>query len=176
MNGKYLGMFLLATALIGGGAMYYLQVFGFYEDVQATNVDDVQMTSLTSGAPEVILYENFKAIDADSSPLRYRACFETPMSQALLSETFEIYDNPIPTVAPDWFDCFDAAALGADLESGTAIAFLGTFNITYGFDRIVAVTENGQGYVWHQMNECGEKVFDGDPPPEFCPPPPERTE
>ncbi|CAN0585754.1 unnamed protein product, partial [Ectocarpus sp. 12 AP-2014] len=102
MNGKVLAMFLAATAVIGGSAMYYLQVYGFYEDVQATNVDDVQLTSLTSGIPEVILYENFKAIDANSSPLRYRACFETSMSQALLTETYEIYEFAVPTVAPGW--------------------------------------------------------------------------
>ena len=176
MSGKVLAIFLALTAIVGGAGMYYLQVYGFYEDVQATNVDDVQLTSLMSALPETILYENFKAIDADSSPLRYRACFETPMSQALLSETYQLYDNPIPTVAPDWFDCFDANALGADLEGGTAIAFMGTFNVTYGFDRVIAVTEDGSGFAWHQMNECGEKFFDGDPPPEGCPPPPERTE
>jgi len=176
MSGKLLAMFLIATGVIGGAAMYYLQVYGFYEEVQATNVDDVQLTSLTSGLPEPILYENFKAIDADSSPLRYRACFETAMSQALLTETYEIYDDPIPTVAPDWFDCFDATAIGTDLEEGTAIAFLGIGNLTYGFDRVVAITEDGRGFVWHQINECGEKVFDGDPPPEGCPPPPEPGE
>ena len=174
MNGKILVMFLAATAVIGGAAMYYLQVYGFYEEVQVTNVDDVQLTDLATGQPEPILYENFKAIDADSSPLRYRACFETAMSQPLLSETFELYENPVPTVAPGWFDCFDATAIGNDLEEGTAIAFLGTFNVIYGFDRVVAVSADGRGYVWHQLNACGEKVFDGDPPPEGCPPPPER--
>ena len=169
-------MFLVVTAVLGGVGMYYLQVYGFYEQVQATNVDDVQLTGLESGSAETILYENFNAIDADSSPLRYRACFLTPMSQALLSETYEIYEAPVPTVAPDWFDCFDANAIGADLETGSAIAFLGTFNVIYGFDRVVAVTEDGQGFVWHQMNACGEKVFAGDPPPEGCPPPPEPVQ
>ena len=32
------------------------------------------------------------------------------------------------------------------------------------------------GFVWHQMNICGEEVFDGNPPPPGCPPPPERSE
>ncbi|NNE88087.1 MAG: histidine kinase [Silicimonas sp.] len=176
MNGKVLAIFLALTAIIGGAGMYYLQVYGFYEEVQATNVDDVQLTSLESALPEPILYENFKAIDAQSSPLRYRACFETPMSQALLTETFTLYDDPIPTVAPGWFACFDATAIGTDLEEGTAIAFLGTANVIYGFDRVVAITEDGRGYVWHQINICGEKVFDGDPPPEGCPPAPEQGE
>lgn len=156
--------------------MYYLQVYGFYEEVQATNDGDVQLTDLSSGVPEAILYENFKAIDSDSSPLRYRACFETSMSQALLTETYEIYDNPVPNNAPGWFECFDAQAIGAALEESTAIGFMGTFNITYGFDRVVAVMEDGKGYVWHQMNDCGKAAFDGDPLPPHCPPQPENGE
>ena len=176
MNGKVVAMILVLSGAIAGGAMYYLQVYGFYEEVQATNVADVQVTALVSGAPEVILYENFKAIDAESSPLRYRACFETPMSQALLTETYQVYDTPVPTVAPGWFDCFDAEAIGAALEDETAIAFLGTANIVYGFDRVVAISEDGKGFVWHQINDCGEKAFDGDPLPAHCPPPPEAGE
>lgn len=176
MTGKILASLLLVSAVLAGGGMYYLQVYGFYEEVQATDVGDVQLTGNASNQPEPILYENFKAIDADSSPLRYRACFETPMSQAMLTETYQVYDNPVPNNAPGWFDCFDAQAIGTALEEGTAIAFLGTFNVVYGFDRVVAVTEDGKGYVWHQLNDCGEKAFDGDPLPENCPPPPERSE
>lgn len=176
MTGKFLVMILLLCAVLAGGGMYYLQVYGFYEEVQATNEDDVQLTDLSSGTPEVILYDNFKGIDSDSSPLRYRACFETPMSQALLTETFEVYDNPVPNNAPEWFDCFDAQAIGAALEDGSAIGFMGTFNVIYGFDRVVAVTQDGRGFVWHQLNECGEAAFDGDPLPAHCPPRPETTE
>ncbi|MEO0692827.1 MAG: DUF6446 family protein, partial [Pseudomonadota bacterium] len=29
---------------------------------------------------------------------------------------------------------------------------------------------------WHQINACGEEVFDGNPPPDGCPPVPEGTE
>ena len=173
MTGKILTMILLLSAVLAGGAMYYLQVYGFYQEVQPDNVEDVQLTSLVSGLPEPILYENFKAIDAESSPLRYRACFETPMSQAMLTETYVIYDDPVPNVAPGWFDCFDAAAIGSALEEGAAVAFLGTSNVIYGFDRVVAVTGDGRGFVWHQINACGETVFDGDPAPEGCPPPPD---
>jgi hypothetical protein len=45
--------------------------------------------------------------------------------------------------------------------------------VSYGIDRIVAITEDGRGYVWHQINDCGEVVFDGEPAPENCPEPPE---
>ena len=176
MTGKILASLLVICAVLAGGGMYYLQVYGFYEEVTGTGVEDVQLTSVASGAPEPILFENFKAIDADSSPLRYRACFETSMSQALLTETYEVYDAPVPNNAPGWFDCFDAQAIGAALETETGIAFLGTSNIIYGFDRVVAVLDDGRGFVWHQINDCGEKAFDGDPLPAHCPPPPERSE
>ena len=171
MNGKIVVIFFALVALIGGAGMYYLQVYGFYSEVQATGEGDVALTALESGTPEAILYDAFEAIDAESSPLRYRACFTTPLSQALLTETFELYDDPVPTVAPGWFECFDADAVGAALEEERAIAYLGTFNIVYGFDRVVAITDAGQGYVWHQLNICGEKAFDGDPLPPECPPP-----
>ena len=58
-------------------------------------------------------------------------------------------------------------------EDGTAQAFLGQKDIHYGIDRVVAVTKDGRGYVWHQINDCGEVVFDGNPVPETCPKPPQ---
>ena len=174
--GKVLVSFIVVSAIAAGFLMYYLQVYGFYEEVTPLGVGDVQLTSVSTGVSEPILYENFKAIDSDSSPLRYRACFTTPMSEAMLTETYVVYDDPIPNVAPGWFDCFDAQAIGAALEEGQAIAFLGTANVSYGFDRVVAIFPDGAGYAWHQINICGEEVFDGNPPPPGCPPPPERTE
>jgi len=104
-------------AFAAGIALYYLQVYAYYDEVE---VDKVQLTSLISGEAEEILFENFKAIDSNSSPVRYRACYETPSSLAMLTETFVIYDEAEPLVAPSWFDCFDADALGADLEVGTS--------------------------------------------------------
>ena len=70
------------------------------------------------------------------------------------------------------FDCFDAEALGAALETGRALAFLGTENVQYGIDQIVAIHEDGRGFVWHQINRCGEVVFDGNVAPDDCPQPP----
>lgn len=169
-------MALVGSGVIAGAAMYYLQVYGFYDTIEATSDDMVQVTTVFANEPESILFEDFEAIDADSSPIRYRACFKTGMSLALMTETYVLYDDAVPLTAPAWFDCFDAEALGAALEEGTALAFLGTANITYGVDRIVAVHDDGSGYVWHQINDCGREVFDGKPPPEGCPLPPERNE
>jgi hypothetical protein len=173
--GKILVSLIVVSAVAAGALMYYLQVYAFYDEIPATGEGDVVLTTL-AGAPEPILAEDFRAIDAASSPLRYRACFTTPMSEALLTETYTTYDDPVPLTGPGWFDCYDAAAVGAALEAGGATAYLGTFNITYGFDRVVAIFPGGQGVVWHQINRCGEEVFDGNPPPAGCPPPPEPGE
>ena len=171
--GKVIGIGILMIAVLAGAAMYYLQVYHFYEPVEANGTTDVQLTNLVTGEPEPVLYEAFKAIDADSSPIRYRACFRTEMSQAMLTETYEMYEAAEPLTAPKWFDCFDADAIGAQLEQGTALAFLGEKNIQYGIDRIVVITEDGRGYAWQQINSCGEVMFDGEPVPEGCPTPPE---
>ena len=173
MSGKLLGIIIIMTALIAGVALYVFQVYAFYEPVKATGNADVQMTLLASDQPEPILYDNFEAIDADSSPIRYRACFTTSMSQPLLTETYKAYDKAVPNVAHGWFDCFNADEIGAALASGRALAFLGTENIHYGIDRVVAVMPDGRGFAWHQINHCGEVVFDGDPAPADCPPQPE---
>lgn len=172
--GRFLVALLVVCAVLAGAGMYYLQVYAYYEEVPATGVGDVQLTTLSGGAPEPFMSENFKGIDAASSPLRYRACFETDAEVEEMAETYVAYDDPVPNVAPGWFDCFDAKALGAALEAGEARAFLGTANIEYGFDRVVAVDGTGHGFVWHQLNACGRAAYDGDPVPPGCPPPPDE--
>ncbi len=164
---------MIVIAAVAGIALYYLQEYAYYVDVPADQVAGVQLVSVSTGAPEPIVFENFKAIDSDSAPVRFRACFQTPTSLATLTETFKIYEAPVPLNAPRWFDCFDAQTIGADLESGTAVAFLAQENVTYGVDRVAAIYPDGRGVEWNQINECGAVVFNGDPAPEGCPPPPE---
>jgi hypothetical protein len=171
--GKFLTIILLVCTIVAGGALYYLQIYAFYDDVPGNGTDDVQLTALATGAPEPIAYSDFSAIDSDSSPIRYRACFATSLTPDALAATYAPYDKATPLIAPGWFGCFDAEEIGVALETGAARAFLGTENIQYGIDRIVAVTEDGRGYVWHQINRCGEIVFDGNPAPDDCPKPPE---
>lgn len=158
----------MISAAVAGAALYYLQVYAFYTEVEAP-AGGIALVSLVDGAPETIPTDDFQAIDADSSPIRYRACFTTPYSLALLTETFEPAEKAVPRNAPGWFDCFDAAKIGADLESGAALAFLSQKNIAFGVDRVVAITEDGQGYVWHELNDCGEKSYDGTIVGEECP-------
>ncbi|MGB3243168.1 MAG: DUF6446 family protein [Sulfitobacter sp.] len=165
MTGKFMGIVIMLSAVIAGAGMYYLQVYGFYEQLEP---EDVTLVSLTTELPEPILADAFQGIDADSSPIRYRACFTTTLSLPMLTETY-VLTEATPRNAPGWFDCFDAAAIGAELEAGTALTFLGAKNVHYGVDRVVAITEDGRGYVWHELNDCGEKAYDGTVVGEACP-------
>lgn len=169
--GKFLAAMIVICALGAGIGIYYLQVYGYYSEV-APNGRDVVLTT-TGGMEEVIAYEGFEAIDATSSPIRYRACFRTDVPLETLEATYQPYPDAVPLEAPGWFGCYSADGIGEALEAGKAKAFLSVENVTYGIDRIAAVFPDGHGYVWHQINPCGEVVFDGRPVPEGCPPPPQ---
>ncbi len=162
---------MVVSALVVGALLYYTQVYAYYETVDAPDFGEVELTSTFSGQPEGIMTEGFEAIDSFSSPIRFRACFSTPVSMGTLTDTYEIYEDAVPLNGPVWFDCYDAKAIGHALETGEAVAFLGQKNIQYGIDRVVAVMPDGEGYVWHQINPCGEAQFNGDPLPEACPEP-----
>ena len=166
MNGKIIVIAILLSSLVAGIALYYLQVYGFYEPVTE---QDVQLVSIVSDKPEPISFVTFEAIDADSSPIRFRACFTTNLSLAMLSETYVGLAEATPRNAPGWFDCFDARAIATELAADTALPFLGQKNIAFGVDRIVAITKDGRGYVWHELNDCGEKAYDGTIVGEECP-------
>ncbi|QCO57998.1 histidine kinase (plasmid) [Pseudorhodobacter turbinis] len=160
---------IVISALLAGAAIYYLQVYGYYQVVEASSpAAEIRMTTL-DGVAEPLLIEGFEGIDADSSPIRFRACFRTPQSMAMLTETYRLYDGATPLVAPGWFDCFDAQAIGQALEEGHAIAYLGEENIQYGIDRVIAIMDDGRAYAWNQINHCGEVVFNGAPAPADCP-------
>lgn len=173
MTGKILSVVLILSGLMAGIAMYYLQVYGFYEDVDARPGADVVLLPIGGEQPQAIAYSDFQAIDADSSPIRYRACFATTVTPDELAQVFTPSKHTAPRNAPGWFDCFDAGALGAALADGSARAFVSVKNIEYGVDRIVAVTEQGAGFVWHELNNCGKKAYDGTVVGETCPPRPE---
>ncbi|MCK0148962.1 DUF6446 family protein [Marivita sp. S6314] len=168
MTGKILGIILLVSALIAGIAMYYLQVYAFYREVTPTGVDDVQIMTL-QGEREVILYEDFQAIDAESSPIRYRACFTTQTPLSSMLDIYEAYSGASPRKAPGWFACFDAEEIGDAIRSGRAHVFTSIRNLEFGIDRVVAITDDGRGFIWHEVNECGDKAYDGSPLGDDCP-------
>ena len=165
--GRIAAAFLVGSAVLAGGAMYYLQVYGYYRTLPPQS--DYALT-LADGSTATLSVSGFRGIDSASSPLRYRACMTLDGPLPVLAD----YPEPAPLNAPDWFDCFDARVLGEDLAAGRARAVLVEGNFRYGFDRVMALYPDRQAYVWPQVNACGTAHFDGRPLPEGCPPPPEE--
>ncbi len=169
--GRIVILLLLFCALAAGAALYYLQVYGYYDRVEPAPGQDVKLVALATDTPEPIAYDGFQAIDADSSPIRYRACFTTSADPETLAAGYATLAEATPRNAPFWFDCFDAKAIAEQIAAGTARVFLGAKNVRYGVDRIVAITTDGRGFVWHELNNCGAKAYDGTVVGEECPPP-----
>ena len=166
MNGKIAAGSIVGAGLVAGVAMYYLQVYGYYETLEPQIGYQVAVEDGTAR----LSISGFEGIDSFSSPLRYRACFEIVGDLPAVVE----YEGGEPLNAPGWFDCFDAARIGGDLENGAARTVLVDANVPYGFDRVMALYPDGRAYVWPQLNACGEAHFDGDPVPAGCPPAPEQ--
>lgn len=148
MNGKLVGIVLVAATLAAGAGMWYAQEYGFYAEIDPAS-PGAQLSLETATGPQALDVTGFRGIDADSSPIRWRAC-------AQLADTPQDtvpYEGPTPLIAPRWFDCFDAAAIGADLESGAARAVLGQTDIRPDVDRVFALYPDGRLYGWHQFNE-----------------------
>jgi hypothetical protein len=152
VNGKIVAGFIVLTGLAAGIAMYWLQVYAFYEPVSFTPGSEIMLTPIIGDGPEAIVVADVQGIDADSSPLRFRACFTTPLTLATLTETYQVYDAAVPTIAPGWFDCFDAREITDALETGEALAFLSQAAIHPQVDRVVAVFPDGRAFAWHQLH------------------------
>jgi hypothetical protein len=99
------------------------------------------------GRLQVVGYEG---IDADTSPLKLRGCFRIDPASL---EGAPAAEDPAPLIAPSWFDCFDAEAIGADLEAGRARAVIAAEDEPAGFDRIIAYYPDGRAYQWRQLRE-----------------------
>lgn len=168
--GRLVVIILLACAVIAGAGLYYLQIYGYYHKVVASGPEDVAIVSLATNAPDPIPHAAFRAIDAESSPIRYRACFSTTADPAALAETHWEIKAADPRNAPFWFDCFDATAIAAQIADGSAWVFMGEKNVHYGVDRIVVITGDGRGFAWNDLNDCGVKAYDGTVVGEECPP------
>lgn len=150
--GKIIVGGIVIVAAIAGGFLWYTAERAFYEPVAFQPGAEIRLVPLTSDEPEAIVVEGIEGIDAESSPIKFRACFRTPLSLAMLTETYREYPEAEPLIAPRGFDCFDARAIGRALESGEALAFLSEPEIHPGVDRVVAVFPDGRAFAWHQLN------------------------
>lgn len=163
-TGRTATVLILVTAVLGGALLFWLQVWGYYRAMPA----DTKLTVMVGGVPQPLPMEGFQGIDADSSPIRFRACFT-----AEVPAEADPAPAPVPLMAPFWFDCFDAGEIGRALATGQARAVLSARDIHWGIDRVIAILPDGRAFAWHQINACGRMVFDGRPAPADCPPRPQ---
>ena len=175
MMGKFVAIILVTCGIVAGGAMYYLQVYAYYSIVVPNGASDVVLTPLDGSDVQAINYSDFKAIDSESSPIRYRACFTAQKTAYELKALYVSLSDAKPLVAPGWFDCFDAEEISTAIAAQSATSFLSIENVSYGIDRIVVILNDGRGYAWNRINSCGKIAFAGKPVPPNCPIPSESN-
>ena len=162
MNGKIFISGLFAITVIFGASLWYYQTRAYYYDV--TDVTEIYVNG------DAFTVSDYRGIDADTSPLKMRACFTVDWDYWPTEEFGAIVK---PLIAPPQFDCFDAKQIADDLASYSATPILAAENQPYGFDVFIAVYPDGNAYMWRQINACGDATFSGDPLPDHCPPQPE---
>ena len=162
--GKFAVVALLASGLVGGVGLWWTQTHQYWD----TDPEAVIQVTDTGGAVTTFELRFLQAIRSASSPLGFRACFETT-ARPDLPNTLIVVEKPEPTVPPGWFDCFAPRAIADSIRAGEATAYIGVKNIAYGVDRIVAIYPDGRGYAWHELNNCGRKTYDGTVVGENCP-------
>ncbi len=147
MNGRIPALVLICAAVAAGVGVWYAQEYGFYDRLDPSAA---ALTVMRDGQAVALATTGVEAIDADSSPIRWRACFQ--LSEPLPADA-ETFPDPTPLNAPNWFSCFDAGRIGADLESGAAKAYLSQPEIRPDVDRVIAVYPDGRAFGWHQFND-----------------------
>lgn len=149
-TGKIMASMLVLVAVLAGFAVWYLQVYGFYEDVdEITGAQEIVVTR-PDGTTHPVTIQGFKAIDADSSPIRYRACFTLDPAEVADAAP---YPKATPLNGPNWFQCYSSKALTLDLEAGNAKAILGQSEVHPDVDRVLIVYPDGRAFAWHQIND-----------------------
>jgi hypothetical protein len=147
-SGRWIVVAILGITALFAAGMWYAQTRAYYQTV---NSADLVIT--TPGGDVLPLpHADFRGVDAETSPLRFRACFtldEEGMARIAEAAT---HMDPVPLVAPAWFDCYDAAELTAAIERSEARAVLSLHEIARGVDRIIAVYPDGRAYAWQQLN------------------------
>jgi hypothetical protein len=147
-SGRWLVLGIIGVTAIFAAAQWWFQTRAYYAPIESA---DLFVTTLT-GEVLTLTPETFEGIDADTSPLRFRVCVTLDEAGLAAAGQGAPVEEPTPLTAPGWFDCFDAAAIGAALEAGEAEAVLGERNARAGVDRVFAVFPDGRVYGWHQLN------------------------
>ncbi len=147
MSGRIFVGGFLALAVIFGAALWYFQVFAYYDEVEG--LDSIEV------AGREIPVTGYTGIDAATSPNKLRACMRIEPS-ALAGVPLAI--DPEPLNPPAWFDCFDAETISADIEAGRATAYLAADETAadatgYEVVRMIAVYPDGRAYLWRHYRE-----------------------
>ncbi|MFN5996041.1 MAG: DUF6446 family protein, partial [Paracoccaceae bacterium] len=102
--GKLIVGAIVIVAAVAGVFLWYTAERAFYDEVAFQPGAEIRLVPLTSDQPEAIVVTGIEGIDADSSPIKFRACFTTPLSLGMLTETYRDYPKAEPLVAPRGFD------------------------------------------------------------------------
>lgn len=105
------------------------------------------------GGFEAIKAENLQAVIAGTGVNALWACFETAGGLASLKKAYRGAAQAEPSASPVTLPCFDADRIAADLETGAALAFKSTGDVAPGFDRMIAIYDDGRAFAWHQRME-----------------------
>lgn len=141
MSGKIVAGGFFVFLFIFAASLYYMQNYAYYQKVEG-------LTSITVEGREITV-SGYVGLDADSSSLKLRGCFTVDPADF---DGVTRHENPVPLGTPKWFECYQAAAIGADLQSGAAVAYLVAKEEFDGIDRVVAVYSDGRAYQWRQLN------------------------
>ncbi len=154
MTGRtvFIAMFVFVAIFAAG--LFYAINYAHYDETQH---DEFEIAGL-----EV---SNYRQIDGNSSPIKFRACFNAAEGTKIYAEAGE----PTPLTAPFWFDCFDVEKLTNDIANGALTAAPFDINEPFGVTSYIAIYPDGSGYAWRQINECGEAKFAGHNMPADCP-------
>jgi hypothetical protein len=140
MSGRKLILWFLFALAVFTVALVYYQFFAYYHR-------DRESTEIVVGG-ERYAVAALDLIDADTSPLKLRACFRAdPATFAGLP----MAEKATPLTPPPWFDCFDTRQIAADLAAGRAVPHLLAAGEPEGTDTIAAIYPDGRGYLWRQL-------------------------
>jgi hypothetical protein len=128
--------------------MWYAQTRAYYDTLEAADL------VVTTQAGEIVplAKSGFQGIDAETSPLRFRACFTVDDAGLATLAQAAPHPEPEPLVAPAWFDCYDARMIAEAIASGEARAVMSLHEIARGVDRVIAVFPDGRAFAWQQLN------------------------
>ncbi len=146
MTGKITVILLIGITLIFGIVFFYFQTYAYYSKVSTK--DQIVVNKIQ------IRVDDYIGIRSDVSKLKLRGCFNTDPSafEFVVTST-----KASPLSAPFWFECFDYKEIQSDIDNGKLKAYLAEENEYPGIDRYVAISTNGIGYEWRQLNEKYEK-------------------